>query len=74
MIQSSHHVNTNKGGVVKQSGNDVQSYRPQKVLFQPNVRVILEDGVISVVGLEEPGFSPTIKLVAEKSFDVKTLQ
>ena len=31
-------MNTNKGSVVKQSGNDVGGYRPQKVLFQPNVR------------------------------------
>ena len=35
--KSSHHVNTNKGGIVKQSGNDVEGYRSQKVLFQPSV-------------------------------------
>ena len=40
--KSSYHVNTNKGSAVKQSGNDVEGYRPQKVLFQPNIRVILK--------------------------------
>ena len=36
--KSSHHVNINKGSVVKQSGNDVESCRSEKVLFQPNMR------------------------------------
>ena len=34
-----HQVNTNKGSVVKQSGDDVESCRSQEVLFQPNMRV-----------------------------------
>ena len=43
--KSSHHVNTNKGSVVKQSGNDVEGCRSQKVLFQPNMRVFLQYSV-----------------------------
>ena len=43
--KSSHHVNTNKGSVVKQSGNDVEGCRSQKVLFQPNRRVFLQYSV-----------------------------
>ena len=45
--KSSYHVNTNKAGIVKQSGNDVESYRSQKVLFQLNVRVFLQYSVTS---------------------------
>ena len=40
--KSSNHVNTNKGSAVKQSGNDVEGYRPEKVLFQSNMCVILK--------------------------------
>ena len=40
--KSFHHMNTNKGGIVKQSGNDVEGYRSQKVLFQPSVLVFLQ--------------------------------
>ena len=40
-------MNTNKGSVVKQSGNDVEGCRSQKVLFQPNImRVFLQYSVI----------------------------
>ena len=39
-------MNTNKGGIVKQSGNDVEGYRSQKVSFQPNVHVFLQYSVI----------------------------
>ena len=42
---SSHHVNTNKGSVVKQSGNDVEGCRSEKVLFQPSMRVFLQYSV-----------------------------
>ena len=35
-------MNTNKDSVVKQSGNDVEGCRSQKVLFQPNMRVFLQ--------------------------------
>ena len=38
-------MNKNKGGIVKQSGNYVEGYRSQKVLFQPNVRVFLQYSV-----------------------------
>ena len=38
-------MNTNKGGIVKQSGNDVEGYRSQKVLFQPNARAFLQYSV-----------------------------
>ena len=41
----SHHVSTKKGNVVKQSGNDVEGCRSQKVLFQPNMRVFLQYSV-----------------------------
>ena len=43
--KSSHHVNTNKGGIVKESGNDVEGYRSQMVLFEPNVGVFLQYSV-----------------------------
>ena len=43
--KSSHHLNTNKGDVVKQSGNDVEGGRSQKVLFQPNMRLFLQYSV-----------------------------
>ena len=39
-------MNTNKASVVKQSGNDVEGYLSQKVLFQPNVRVFLQYSVM----------------------------
>ena len=38
-------MTTNKGGIVKQSGNDVEGYRSQKVLFQPSVRIFLQYSV-----------------------------
>ena len=38
-------MNTIKGGIVKQSGNDVEGYPSQKVLFQPNVRVFVQYSV-----------------------------
>ena len=44
-LKYSHHVNTNKGSVVKQSGSGVEGYRSQKVLFQPNVLVFLRYSV-----------------------------
>ena len=43
--KSFHHMNTNKVGNVKQSGNDVEGYRSQNVLFQPSVRVFLQYSV-----------------------------
>ena len=45
--KSSHHVNTNKGSISKQSGNDVEGCRSQKVLFQSNMRVFLQYSVKS---------------------------
>ena len=33
--KSSHHMNTNKGNIVKQSGNDVEGCGSEKVLVQP---------------------------------------
>ena len=38
-------MNTNNSGIVKQSGNDVEGYRSQKVLFQPNERIFLQYSV-----------------------------
>ena len=35
----------NKGSIVKQSSNDVESCRSEKVLFQPNMCVFLQYGV-----------------------------
>ena len=46
--KSPHHVNTNKGSVVKQSGNNIEGCRSQKVLFQPNMRVFLQYSVKSI--------------------------
>ena len=40
--KSSHHMNTNKGSIVKQSGNDVEGCRSEKVLVQPNMRIFLQ--------------------------------
>ena len=41
-------MNINNGGIVKQSGNDVEGYRSQKVLFQHTVRVFLQKSVNTV--------------------------
>ena len=38
-------MNTNKGSIVGQAGNDVESYRSEKVLVQPNMRVFLQYSV-----------------------------
>ena len=38
-------MNTNKGSIVKQSGNDVEGCRSEKVLVQPNMRVFLQHSV-----------------------------
>ena len=38
-------MNTNKGSIVKQSGNDVEGCRSEKVLVQPNMRVFLQYSV-----------------------------
>ena len=38
-------MNTNKGSIVKQSGNDVEGCRSEKVLVQPNFRVFLQYSV-----------------------------
>ena len=35
-------MNTNEGSIVKQSGNDVEGCRSEKVLIQPNMRVFLQ--------------------------------
>ena len=42
-------MNTNKGGIVKQSGNDVEGCRSEKVLVQPNMRVFLQYSVNDVL-------------------------
>ena len=38
-------MNTSKGSVIKQSGNNVEDCGSQKVLFQPNMRVFLQYSV-----------------------------
>ena len=38
-------MNTNKGSIVKQSGNDVEGCRSEMVLVQPNMRVFLQYSV-----------------------------
>ena len=38
-------MNTNKGSVVKQSSNDVEGCRSQKILFQSNMREFLQYSV-----------------------------
>ena len=38
-------MNTNKGSIVKPSGNDVEGCRSEKVLVQPNMRVFLQYSV-----------------------------
>ena len=40
-------MNTNKGSIVKQSGNYVEGCRSGRVLVQPNMRVFLQYSVIS---------------------------
>ena len=74
-------MNTNKGSVVKQSGNDVEGYRPQKVLFQTNVRVILQYSVsdpkvlyhkaFKVIGIRP--LAPVLNSVSLKLMQRKTL-
>ena len=49
LLKISHHMNTNKGSIVKQSGNDVEGCRSEKVLVQPNMRVFLQ---YSINGIE----------------------
>ena len=41
-------MNTNKGSIVKQTGNDVEGCRSEKILVQPNMRVFLQYSVKSV--------------------------
>ena len=38
-------MNTNKGSIVKQSGNDVEGCQSEKVLVQPNMSVFLQYSV-----------------------------
>ena len=38
-------MNTNKGSIVKQSGNDVHSCKSEKVLVQPNMHTFLQCSV-----------------------------
>ena len=38
-------MNTNKGNIVKQSGNDVEGCRSEKILVQPNMGVFLQCSV-----------------------------
>ena len=45
LLKTSHHVNTNKGSVVKQSSDDVEGCRSQKILFQPSMRAFLQYSV-----------------------------
>ena len=40
-------MSTNKGGIVKQSGIDVEGYRSQRVLFQPSVHIFLQYSVMT---------------------------
>ena len=40
-------MNTNKGSIVKKSGNDVEGCRSEKILVQPNMRVFLQYSVNS---------------------------
>ena len=44
-------MNTNKDSIVKQSGNDVEGCRSEKILVQPNMRVFLQYSVMSVLAL-----------------------
>ena len=45
-LRSSHHMNTNKGSIVKQSGNDVEGCQSEKVLFQPSKYIFLQYSVM----------------------------
>ena len=38
-------MNTNKGSIVKQSGNDVEGCRSEKVLIHPNMHIFLQYSV-----------------------------
>ena len=41
-------MNADKGSIVKQSGNDVEGCRSEKVLVQPNTRVFLQYSINAV--------------------------
>ena len=38
-------MNTNKGSIVQQSGNDVEGCQSEKILVHPNMHVFLQYGV-----------------------------
>ena len=51
-------MNTNKGSIVKQSGNDVEGCQSEKVLVQPNMRVFLQYSVKIIYSLFFSQFYP----------------
>ena len=46
-------MNTNKGSIVKQPGNDVEGCRSEKVLVQPNMCVFLQYSVKTIFRYQE---------------------
>ena len=70
-------MSTNKGGIVKQSGNDVEGYRSQTVLLQPNVHVFLQYRVKFFKSYQEE-FRLNVKFVLTSStlpaFPVRILE
>ena len=64
-------MNINKGSVVKQSGNNFEGCRSQKILFQPNMRVFLQYGVNDYPADEVSQFIIYKLSLAAKSSQVK---
>ena len=56
-------MNTNKGSIVKQSGNDVEGCRSEKVSVQTNMRVFLQYSVMIQVMKEERKKEEKIKMI-----------
>ena len=54
-------MDANKGTIVKQSRNDIEGCRSEKVLVQPNMRVFLQYSVMfRAVSAHDPAFKPVI--------------
>ena len=66
-------MNTNKGSIVKQSGNDVEGCRSEKVLVQPNMRVFLQYSVRSLVTHLKGGLPHLMPIKVSSHLIVKTI-
>ena len=69
-------MNTNKGSIVKQSGNDVEGCRFEKVLVQPKVRVFMQHSLNLFLQFDnaEKLNSSHLLGAAERNFSAKILR